>query len=152
MEQSGDFDVFTISAPVTVTVAGGPAVIFNPVTMEVLDNDTVSDERIEFDAGTQFMLVGAFERTDTWLIVVAEGGDFSIQEQTYGLVLRRASYEKLQAAAVSGMEPAEPTIPGKEWEINDDDDVSNMDFELGSADAPHPRQPTYSKHRLDRKF
>lgn len=92
--------MITLSEDVRVKAAGGPAMIVNPVNMEVLDNDVVSDEWLELSAGTQIMLVGSFQKTDTWLCVVSEAGDFSDSELTFGLVVRRAGWDSLARAGV----------------------------------------------------
>ena len=92
--------LITLSDDVRIRAAGGPAMIINPVNMEVLDNDVVSDEWVELSAGTQIMLVGAFNKTDTWLCVVSEAGDFSDSELTFGLVVRRSSWDNLTKAGV----------------------------------------------------
>ncbi|MHA2021607.1 MAG: hypothetical protein ACW96N_07825 [Candidatus Thorarchaeota archaeon] len=92
--------MITLSDDVRIRAAGGPAMILNPTNMEVLDNDVVSDEWVELSTGAQIMLVGAFNKTDTWLCVVSETGDFSDSAQTFGLVVRRTSWDKLTRAGV----------------------------------------------------
>lgn len=93
-------DVFTIAEDIEIIAAGGSAKILNPVTMELLDNDVVADTKVELLAGTQFMLVGVFETTDTWLLVVSEMGNFHESQDTFGLVVRRKTWEKLERIAV----------------------------------------------------
>jgi hypothetical protein len=149
------FDVFTLTEPISVMASGGDAMILNPYTMEVLRNDVVADETVWLDTGTQFMLVGVSEKTDTWLIIVSETGDFTSPEGTYGLVLRRKSFENLTDVAVVGSEgamdmPADEMFSGKEWELNNDDDLYNMDYELGTND--HPRADIFNKHQQKRNF
>jgi hypothetical protein len=114
-------DVFTIADDVEIIAAGGSAKILNPVTMEFLDNDVVADTKVELLAGTQLMLVGVFETTDTWLLVVSEAGNFHSSEDTFGLVVRRKTWEKIERLAV---ESEVGEAPAEEPEI---DDVDMMD-------------------------
>lgn len=115
-------DVFTLADDLEIIAAGGSAKILNPVTMEFLDNDVVADTKVELLAGTQLILVGVFETTDTWLLVVSEAGNFHSSEDTFGLVVRRKTWEKIERVAVgSEVEDAPVEEPeADESEMMDD--------------------------------
>ena len=93
-------DVLTLTDSVRIKAAGGHAMILNPINMEVLDNDTVSDTWVVLQPGTQLMLVGSFAKTDTWLIVVTDGGNLGASGETYGLVCRRQGWDSITSVAV----------------------------------------------------
>lgn len=88
-------DMITLGQDLRVKASGGDALILNPVTMEVLGNDVVSDEWVHLPTGAQLMLSGMYNN-DVFLVVVSEEGDFSNSQATYGLILRRASWAKVQ--------------------------------------------------------
>lgn len=120
-----DLDIFTIAEPVQVVVSGGNAVILNPVTMTVMDNGAARDSEVVFEPGTQFMLVGSSDKGEVWLVLVSEAGDFYDEETTYGVVLRRGSFEKLQAAAILGASDEDFS----DWSQNISKPGENDDFE-----------------------
>lgn len=94
-------DMFTLGEDVRLKASGGEAIILNPVNMEVLQNDVVADTWVILPVGAQIILTGMFNN-DVYLITVSESGDFQSSENTYGLVVRRKSWQNiLDVAAVS---------------------------------------------------
>ena len=93
-------DMLTLSDDLRIKASGGDAMILNPVNMSVLQNDVVSDEWVNLPAGTQVVLSGMYNN-DVYLLVVTEAGDFSSEQDTYGLVVRRASWQKMLAVSAT---------------------------------------------------
>ena len=100
------YDMFTLFKEVQIKASGGAAMILNPVNMTVLQNDVAADKWVDLPAVTQVILSGMYNN-DVYLLVVAMTGDFNSEEHTYGLVVRRASWQKLTDAAMASKEEEE---------------------------------------------
>jgi hypothetical protein len=94
-------DVYTLGQDIRVKASGGDAMIVNPSNMEVLSNDYATDSWLRLQAGQQLMLSGMYNN-DVFLVVVESSEDFANTEGTFGIVLRKASWNKVLEASVVG--------------------------------------------------
>ena len=126
-----DMDVFTVAEDVEVWVAGGPAVILNPFTFVVHTNEIAADSKVLIEEGTQVMRVGSFDKTDTWLLILSETGNFHSEGETYALVLRKKGWEALTSVSFPS-EIAEHDIDMGEDEDPDltEPDLDNFDDDI----------------------
>lgn len=96
--------LMVLSSQVRIRVAQGSAVFYNPWRQEIIDNGMhASDGKgtwITLDAGTQFAIVAAYPKADTFMCLIDETGQGMKSENTYGAVFRGLSMEKILENAI----------------------------------------------------
>lgn len=91
--------VLTIHSDVRFRAAQGSGLFFDPVNMVWQDNGTHTENGkgswVTLDAGTEVMVVMAYDKGDTYCLIVNEDGEGLKSETTYGLVVRQLSMENI---------------------------------------------------------
>ena len=103
--------VLTLSTDVRFRAAQGDAIFFNPFRGEMVDNGMHASEGkgswVTLDAGTQVSIVGAYPEADTFMLIVDETGQGMDHENSYGMVVRGLSMEKILTEAFEAEVAAE---------------------------------------------
>jgi|SaaInlV_200m_DNA_2_1039689.scaffolds.fasta_scaffold85009_2 hypothetical protein len=95
--------VLTLSSSVRIRVAQGSGVFVNPFNMTIIDNSEGAKDGkgswMTLDEGTQFSIVGAYDKSDTFFLVVDANGLGLDSDDAFGLVVRGLSMQNLLEVA-----------------------------------------------------
>ena len=115
MATNNAFTTLTLTSNVRFRSASGEARFFDPINMCIADNTECSTDGkgtwVTLTTGTEVMLVGSYTKADTYFLIVNEVGAVAQPSaDTYGLVVRELSFQKILAkAAMDVVEVAQVT-------------------------------------------